>query len=253
MTVREVSRLARVSVRTLQYYDRIGLLHPSGRTEAGYRLYAKEDLARLQRILIYRSLDFPLKDIRRIVESADYDRDKALEQQIELLKLKKEHLEKLIALASEMLENGEDREVNEMSFEAFDTSRLEEYAAQAKASWGKTEAWQEYEKKSAGRTMGDEKAIAEGMMTFFDKAADLLKAGADPASEESQEAARGLQAFITKNWYTCTMEIFAGLGRAYGSGGEFTKNIDSRCGAGTGAFMAKAVDIYCAGRTGHNG
>ena len=79
MTVREVSRLARVSVRTLQYYDRIGLLHPSGRTEAGYRLYAKEDLARLQRILIYRSLDFPLKDIRRIVESADYDRDKALE------------------------------------------------------------------------------------------------------------------------------------------------------------------------------
>ena len=96
MTVNEVSKLTGVSIRTLQYYDKIGLLHPAEYTEAGYRLYDDAALETLQQILLFRELEFPLRDIKKIVESPDFDRSKALEQQIELLTLKKEHLENLI-------------------------------------------------------------------------------------------------------------------------------------------------------------
>ena len=89
MTVHEVSRLTGVSIRTLQYYDRIGLLHPAGHTEAGYRLYDEAALETLQQILLFRELEFPLKDIKKIIGSPDFDRSKALGQQIELLELKK--------------------------------------------------------------------------------------------------------------------------------------------------------------------
>ena len=95
MTVHEVSKLAGVSIRTLQYYDKIGLLHPTGYTDAGYRLYDDADLERLQHILLFRELEFPLKDIKAIINSPDFDRSKALEQQIELLRLKKEHIDEL--------------------------------------------------------------------------------------------------------------------------------------------------------------
>ena len=92
MTVNEVSKLTGVSIRTLQYYDKIGLLHPTDYTEAGYRLYDDAALETLQQILLFRELEFPLKDIKEIIGSPDFDRSKALEQQIELLELKKEGL-----------------------------------------------------------------------------------------------------------------------------------------------------------------
>ena len=132
MTVNEVSKLTGVSIRTLQYYDRIGLLHPAGYTEAGYRLYDDAALETLQQILLFRELEFPLKDIKEIISSPDFDRSKALEQQIELLKLKKEHIENLIDLAIGIKAIG----VKPMTFDAFDTKKIDEYAAQAKASWG---------------------------------------------------------------------------------------------------------------------
>ena len=100
MTVSEVSRLTGVSIRTLQYYDKVGLLHPSGHTEAGYRLYDDTALTALQQILLFRELEIPLKDIRQIMSQPGFDREKALTQQIELLTLKKHHLETLIDLAT---------------------------------------------------------------------------------------------------------------------------------------------------------
>ena len=127
MTVHEVSRLTGVSIRALQYYDKIGLLPPAEYTESGYRLYDDASLERLQQILLFRELEFPLKDIRDIVSRPDFDREKALEQQIELLTLKKEHIENLIDLARGIQTKG----VRPLSFEAFDTKKLEEYAAQA--------------------------------------------------------------------------------------------------------------------------
>ncbi len=242
-TVHEVSELAGVSVRTLHHYDAIGLLKPSGRSASGYRLYDDADLARLQQILLFRELEFPLAEIRRILDSPDYDQDKALEQQIGLLELKRERLDKLIDQAKAMRMKG----VGTLDFEAFDTSKVDEYAAAAKASWGKTPQWAEYEQKWAGRSKGEEAAMGEQMMALFVPFGRMAAEGMDPACEEAQAQAAAIQAFITQNLYTCTNEIFAQLGKAYGAGGEFTRNIDAAAGPGAGEFAAKAVEAYCAG------
>ena len=143
MTVHEVSRLTGISIRTLQYYDNIGLLSPSGRSGSGYRLYDDKNLELLQQILLFRELEFPLKDIRKIIESPDYDRNKAIKQQIKLLELKKEHIDSLLDLAVRSL----NREVD-MDFKAFDNSKLEQYAAEARKSWGGTKEYKEFEEKN---------------------------------------------------------------------------------------------------------
>lgn len=241
-TVREVSELAHVSVRTLHHYDQIGLLHPSARSEAGYRLYSDEDLERLQQIMLFRELEFPLDDIRSILDSPDYDQSRALEQQIGLLELRREHIDNLIDLAKAMKAMG----VRALSFKPFDTSKLDEYAAQAKASWGETPQWKEYERKWADRPKEDEAIMGERLMELFVPFGNMAAQGADPANEEARAQVAAIQAFITENAYTCTNEILAGLGRAYGSGGDFTRNIDEVAGPGAAEFAAAAIERYCA-------
>ena len=239
MTVQKVSRLTGVSIRTLQYYDRIGLLHPTEYSDAGYRLYDDAALETLQQILLFRELEFPLKDIRKIIESPDFDRGKALEQQIELLTLKKEHIENLIDLARGIKLLG----VRHLKFDAFDTKKIDEYAAQAKASWGNTPAYKEFEEKSKGRTKEQDRDISLGMMNIFAEFGAIRTT--DPASEEAQGLVKKLQDYITENFYTCTDEILNGLGKMYSGGGEFTKNIDSYGGEGTAEFAHQAIEIYC--------
>ena len=96
MTIHEVSKLAGVSVRTLHYYDAIGLLPPTALTESGYRLYDDTALARLQSILLFRELEFPLKDIKRILDGPKFDQATALTDQIKLLELQQARLGRLI-------------------------------------------------------------------------------------------------------------------------------------------------------------
>lgn len=239
MTVNEVSKLTGVSIRTLQYYDKIALLHPAKYTEAGYRLYDDTALERLQQILLFRELDFSLKEIKRILDSPDFDRDQALDQQIDLLTLKKEHLENLISFARGIKKIG----VKEMDFKAFNTKKMDEYRKQAKEKWGETPAYKEFEKKNAGRSNEAEKALGADMMAIF-KEFGALKEG-NPASQETQALVKKLQAFITEHYYTCTDEILLQLGQTYSCGGEFTANIDKAGGTGTGAFADKAIQVYC--------
>ena len=230
MTVNEVSKLTGVSIRTLQYYDKIGLLHPAEYTGAGYRLYDDAALETLQQILLFRELEFPLKDIKKIVGSPDFDRSKALEQQIELLTLKKEHLENLIDLAKGLKLRG----VRHLKFDAFDTKKIDEYAAQAKASWGTTPAYREFEEKSKGRTREQDQNIALGLMDIFSEFGAIKDA--DPGSVGAQALVKKLQDYI---------EILSGLGKMYAGGGDFTKNIDSYGGEGTAEFAHRAIEIYC--------
>ncbi len=239
MTVQKVSKLTGVSIRTLQYYDRIGLLHPTEYSDAGYRLYDDAALETLQQILLFRELEFPLKDIRKIIESPDFDRGKALEQQIELLTLKKEHIENLIDLARGIKLLG----VRHLKFDAFDTKKIDEYAARAKASWGNTLAYKEFEEKSKGRTKEQDRDISRGMMDIFAEFGAIRTT--DPASEEAQALVKKLQDYITENFYTCTDEILNGLGKMYSGGGEFTKNIDSYGGEGTAEFAHQAIEVHC--------
>lgn len=239
MTVHEVSRLTGVSIRTLQYYDTIGLLKPHGYTEAGYRLYDDAALERLQQILLFRELEFPLKEIKQILDAPNFDKNKALQQQIQLLTLKKEHLENLITFARGIKLIG----VKPMDFTAFDTKKMDEYAKRAKEQWGQTDAYREFEEKSKDRTQTDERDIAQDFMALFAQLGQMKHL--DPGDEPVQQQVNRIRAYITEHYYHCTKEIFRGLGQMYGCGGEFTENIDQAGGPGTGQFAAEAIEIYC--------
>ena len=235
-TVHEVSQISGVSVRTLHHYDAIGLLRPTAVTEAGYRLYDDTALARLQSILLFRELAFPLKEIKRIMDDPQFDQATALEQQIRLLELQQERLSRLIDLARETMKTG----VTHMDFTAFDNSKLEQYAAEVKERWGNTAAYQE----SAQRPAAEQKDAAAGLMAQFARMG-RLRTG-DPAGQEAQAAVRELQQFITKHFYTCTPEILSGLGQMYTADDRFRASIDAAGGEGTADFAGKAITVYCA-------
>ena len=239
MTVHEVSKRTGVSIRALHHYDKLGLLPATEVTAAGYRLYDDTALERLQYILLFKELEFPLKDIRDILDSADFDQEKALEQQIHLLELKKERLDSLLNLARGIKKIG----VKAMSFEAFDTKKIDEYAAQAKASWGHTAAYKEYEEKAKGRTKEDQQKLNVEMMSIF---AELGKVKDMPCdASEPQALIRKLQEHICVHYYQCTDEILFSLGQMYAAGGEFTENIDRAGGNGTAEFTCRAIEAYC--------
>lgn len=235
MTVHEVSKISGVSIRALHHYDNIGLLPATKVTEAGYRLYDEAVLERLHHILLFKELQFSLKEIKDILDSPDFDRSKALEQQIQLLELRKEHLENLIDLARGIKALG----VKYMSFETFDTKKIDEYAAQAKASWGKTDAYKEYEQKSKGRSKEAQQKLHVEMMDIFAEFGKIRHLPADSA--EAIAIAKKLQDHITEHYYTCTDEILMGLGSMYAGGGDFTTNIDKYAGEGTAVFVCEAI------------
>ena len=135
-TVQQVSKLTGVSVRTLHHYDEIGLLKPTKVTEAGYRLYDDAALRKLQSILFFRELEFPLKQIKAFLDDPKFDARAVLADQIRLLELRAEQLNKLISHARQIQNTG----VIPMDFSPFDRSKQESYAAEAKKRWGKTES-----------------------------------------------------------------------------------------------------------------
>ena len=239
MTVKEVSELTGVSIRTLRYYDEIGLLPPADHTEGGYRLYDDMALERLQQILLFRELEFPLKDIVRIMSSPDFDRKNALEQQIELLELKKQRLEYLIAFARGIKLIG----VRAVDFSAFDRSKLDEYAKRAKEQWGDTPEYKELKEKERSRTPEEEQELMERFMGLFAEFGELKNGS--PESSEAQAMVKKLQDFITEHLYTCTDKILSCLGKMYAGGGEIAENIDITGGRGTAEFVSEAIAAFC--------
>ena len=230
-TVHEVSDFTGVSVRTLHYYDEIGLLRPARVTGAGYRLYGEEELKRLSLILLFRELRFPLKEIRSILDDPDFDEKEALRAQIALLSMEKERTERLIALADDCLLKG----TTEMDFDAFDRRREEAYAAEVKKRWGKTPAYHE----SMKRSPEENQKAGEEMMLIFEKFGTLRSAS--PESGEAQALVGELQAHISANFYPCTDEILKGLGEMYAADERFRENIDRRGGEGTAEFVSAAI------------
>ena len=237
-TVKEVSVLTGVSVRTLHHYDAIGLLKPARITEAGYRLYDDPDLQRLLTILLLRQLQFPLKEIKDILDAPGFDPVAALEQQIKLLELRREQLDKLIAHARQLQQNGG----NLMKFDAFDNSKIDAYAAEAKAKWGKTDAYKEFEQKTKGQTNEQQRSTGDALMAIFAEIGEVKHLS--PESAEAQALIAKLQAFITAHYYTCTPQILKGLGMMYIAGDSMTENINKAGGEGTAEFAHKAIEYF---------
>ncbi len=238
-TVNQVSKLTGVSVRTLHHYDNIGLLKPTSITEAGYRLYDDEALARLQHILFFRELEFPLKQIGEILDSPGFDPVSVLEDQIRLLELRREQLDKLISHARNIQNTG----VISMDFSAFDRKKQDTYAAEAKRRWGNTDAYKEFEQKTAGQSQEQQSSTGNDLMAIFARMGAIRNS--DPGSPETQAFVKELQEFITAHYYTCTKPILKGLGMMYIAGDEMTANIDAAGGEGTAQFAHEAIEIYC--------
>ena len=238
-TVNQVSKLTGISIRTLHHYDAIGLLRPSQITESGYRLYDDAALARLQTILLFRELRFPLKEIARILDAPDFDPMEAITQQIHLLELQRTHLDELIVHAKTIQESG----VINMNFTPYDTTEMDHYATEAKSRWGKTEAYREFEQKTSGQTQAQLKSTGDGLMDIFTRIGAVRHLS--PASSEAQSLVKDLQDYITAHFYTCTPQILRGLGQMYIAGDSMTDNIDKAGGPGTAAFANEAIQIYC--------
>lgn len=239
MSVNEVVKLTGITVRTLHYYDEIGLLKPTTVTEAGYRLYDDTALRRLQNILLFRELQFPLKDIKAILDSPDFDPAEAIAKQIELLELQYKHIGELIAFTREIQQKG----VTTMNFDVFDKSEIEKYEAEVKAKWGNTKAYQEYKQKDISRNEDSYNKSANELMTMFSELGELKHLS--PDSDEVQKKISALQKFITNNYYVCTNEILSGLGEMYVCDERFKNNIDKAGGDGTADFVKRAIDAYC--------
>ena len=236
MQIKEFADFSGVSVRTLHYYDEIGLLKPAFvEKTTGYRFYDEKSFLRMQEILFYRELDFSLKSIGEILSSPNYDKSKALKEQKQLLILKKERLERLISAI-----DGAVKGENVMN--AFDNSEFEKHKAEAREKWGKTDAYKEYEEKSKNRTKEQEKDLGTQVMDFFARLGSMRPC--DPAAPEAQAWAKQLQDFFTENYYTCTPQILSRLAESYAGGGSMTENIDKVGGAGTGAFAKEVIVAY---------
>ena len=238
MLIKEFADFTGVSVRTLHYYDEIGLLLPAVVDRyTGYRFYDENSLLRMQEILFYRELDFSLKSIGEILSSPNYDKSKALTEQKHLLTLKKERLERLISAIDGAVKG-------ENVMKAFDNSEFEKHKAEAKEKWGKTDAYKEYAERTKDYSKQKWNEIAEGMDHIMAEFAICMKKSETPDSEEVQNLVKMLQSHITENYYLCTNEILAGLGQMYVADERFKNNIDKHAD-GTAAFICEAITVYC--------
>ena len=238
MLIKEFAEFTGVSVRTLHYYDEIGLLRPASIDKVtGYRFYNEASLIRMQEILFYRELDFSLKSIGEILSSSSYDKDKALQEQKQLLILKKERLERLISVIDNAAKG-------EIVMNAFDNSEFEAYKAEAQERWGKTDAWQEHAEKTKNYSKDKWNSLAADMDIIMGEFAVCMKNGDAHDAEAAQNLVKKLQSHITANYYNCTAEILHGLGQMYVADERFKNNIDKHA-AGTAEFISRAIAHYC--------
>ena len=238
MLIKEFAEFTGVSVRTLHYYDEIGLLKPAIVDKAtGYRSYDQNSLLHMQEILFYRELDFSLKSIGEILSSPNYDKSTALNEQKQLLTLKKERLERLISAI-----DGAVKGENVMT--AFDNSEFEKYKLEAREKWGNTDAYKQHAEKTKNYSKQKWDDLSAGMNHIMAEFALCMKNGLEPNCNEAQSLVKTLQSYITENYYLCTNEILSGLAQMYVADERFRNNIDKHAD-GTARFILEAVQAYC--------
>lgn len=231
LSIGEAADRLGVSVRTLRWYDEIGLVSPAEVGENGYRYYDREAMALLQQAIFYKELGLPLKEIKPLLQAPETQRRQALLAHRELLELKKQQLEGLLQLVDDTL--GGTTMTKPIITQADVEAAQTKYAKEARERWGSTDAW----KQAQGKTPD-----AGQMEDIFRGFAALREKG--PAAPEVQTQVKVWQDFITQNLYTCTDEILAGLGQMYVCDERFQANLD-KYGEGTAKLMSDAIAIYC--------
>lgn len=239
-TVKQLAKLAGVSVRTLHYYDEIGLLKPSFIKENGYRVYKEQELLRLQQILFFRELAFPLEDIIQMMSAYDFNRDEALREQKRLLGLKRDRITSLITTIDKTLKGGEDMK-NDDLFASFDDEKMQEYMQEAKERWGHTDAYKQSMEKVKHWTKDDYERVK--------KEGELLNKELAEAMDEDIKSQK-VQAFVEKHYksiqqyYDCPYAMYRNLGEMYVSDPRFTATYD-KFRPGLAIWLRDAIQYYC--------
>lgn len=242
-TVKELSALARVSVRTLHHYDQVGLLKPESRSEAGYRYYGKKELLRLQQILFYRALDYPLHEIRDILDCENFDLLSSLEYHRKQLEAKADQLKKLLATIDKTiveLKNNHERMTDKELYDGFTEEQAKAYRKEAAEKWGEERVAQSEEKL---RKLGPEAwtALKKQGEAVTQELASLMEQ--NPASAAVQTAIEKHYAYIGQ-FYEVTEEIYRGLGKMYVEDERFTAYYE-KFRKGLAPFVNEAIQVFC--------
>lgn len=244
-TVRQLARMAGVSVRTLHHYDHVGLLKPSARTDAGYRLYGEADLLRMQQILFYRELDFPLDVIRTFLDRPGFDQVEALREHRRMLSERAGRLDRLLHTIDRTISRltGEDTMplTDEELYEGFspeERKQLKEYEAEVRERWGATAA--ESQRRVSQMSKAQWKAIQQEGGAVTRLMADYM---GRPVSDPEVQAAVARQHAWIENFYPCSAEMFRGLGQMYVDDPRFTATYD-KVRPGLAQFMCEAMAYY---------
>lgn len=249
-TINKIAGLAGITLKTLRHYDKLGLLVPSGRSDAGYRLYSDEDVEKLQQILFFRELDFPLVRIKEIMDNPDYDRQRALEMQIEFLEERAKRYRSLSTLAKKTLKKlkGDEKMKNDEMFEGFDYDKIVEhekkYEAEVKERWGETDAYKISKQRTDKYTKEDWERINNEIGANFEMLLRCFRENVPAESEEMMAVCDGFRNHITKNFYPCTLEIYSNLGNMYVMDERFTAYYD-KYEVGLAKYYNDAIQYYC--------
>ncbi|GLW68809.1 HTH-type transcriptional activator TipA [Kitasatospora phosalacinea] len=227
-TVGRLAAIAKVTVRTLHHYDEIGLLSPSGRTPAGYRRYSEAELDRLQQILFYRELGFPLEEIAAILDDRTVGPSEHLRRQRELIGDRIRKLEELAAAVERAMEA---RTLGiqltpEEKFEVFGQDYQESWEDEARQRWGETPAWKQSQERTARYTKADWERIKAEADGINDALVAAFTAGAAPDGEQAMAAAEQHRQHIGANFYDCGPQMHRCLGDMYVADPRFTETYE---------------------------
>ena len=241
-TVGQVAKVAGVTVRTLHHYDEIGLLSPQGRTPSGYRRYADADLDRLQQILFYRELGFPLEEIAAVLDDGSVSPTEHLLRRHELLTARIGRLQELAAAVERAME-AEKMGIQltpEEKFEVFGPDYRESWEDEAGQKWGEGDLWKESRRRTGGYRKEDWQRIKAESDALDQRLAQALTAGLDPAGAEAMDLAEEHRQHITGHFYTCGHEIHRGLAAMYVADPRFTATYD-RLAPGLAQWLHDAI------------
>ena len=246
-SVSEVAGLAGVTVRTLHHYDDLGLLVPARRSEAGYRLYARADLERLQEILFFRELGMPLDEVARVLDAPEYDRATALRAQLARVTDESDRLRRVAkAIDAALAAHEEGRTMSDDAmFEVFADSGLtreehEARQAEVEQRWGDTDAYEQTARRTATYGRAEWQAIKDEQEATNQRFAALLADGSPADGAAAMAAAEEHRLAIERWFYDCPHDMHRGLGEMYVADDRFAENY-GRVAEGLAAYIRDAI------------
>ena len=237
--IKKVSEISGVSVRTLHYYDEIGLLSPQ-KQENGYRYYSEEDMSFLQMILFYKFLGFSLKKIIELLQKEDSEVLYHLRKQLDLMQKEKQHILTLIETLEKTIESQE-RKITMATKEKFNGFTYQDNQAYKQAAidqYGKAVVESSIEKQK-----GKEKEVADGFNEVFFAFSENMSKGLDATSKENIQLVEKLHQHICQYAFDCQIDVFSSIGYGYVQNIEFKTNLD-QFGEGTAQFVCDAIQQY---------